>query len=216
MEEQKASSDIQVVELRDSFYRDSIGKIIFVIASLLLGLALLIALSIYIYLDKPPPVTFPVGDEWRVQPPVQLNEPYLTVPEVLQWVSDVLQKSFVYDFRNYNNQVKAASQYFTPDGWKTFLNQLNIYVNYNTVQANKVFVQGTPAAVLLVNRGENSAGVYTWIIQMPIKLTFSGYKPLPSKTLPLEVRVVRVPTANNLMGVAIDNVVLSTTAKGIE
>lgn len=204
-----AEEELQVVTLRKDFYRDSFGKIIFIMISILIAIILLIAVSLYLYLNKPKPITFSVVDnEWRVKAPVDLNLPYLSVPEVLQWVSDVLQRSFTLDFLHYNDQLNALKSYFTPDGWQVFLNQLNIYANYNNVQTNRVFVTGTAAGAPFIFNQRPVSGRYAWWIQMPLNISFAGYNPPSSQTLTLQVLVVRVSTLNNLAGVAIDNVIV--------
>jgi intracellular multiplication protein IcmL len=212
------AEEIDVVKLRDSFYRDSIAKVIFVIASVCGVIAILAALSIYLYLDKPPPITFPVGDEMRVQPPVPLNQPYLSRPDLLQWVADVLPKSFNLDFNYYNDQLKVIQNNFTQDGWQTFLNQLNIYANYNNVQAYKLFVTSTPLSAPFVLREGviQETGKYGWWVQMPVTINYAGFKPPPSVNLTLQLLVVRVPTLNNLMGVGIDNVIQAPAGAGTQ
>lgn len=200
------------MELQDDYYRDSFGKVVLIIVGIVFGIVLLALLSLYLYLDKPKPITFVVDNEWRVQPPVPLDQPYLSEPDLLQWASDVLPKAFNYDFNHYNDQLKFASQYFTADGWKIFLNQLNIYANYNTVQTNKLFINAKPAAApYLLNKGLLS-GRFGWWIQMPIVLKYAGLNPTPDKNLTLQLLVVRVSTLNNLMGVGIDNVLVVTGA----
>ena len=202
-----------VVELRDDFYRDSFGKMTLIIFSFCLAIGLLVAMSFYLYLAKPLPVTFAVADEWRVRPPVPLDQPYLSVPDMLQWVGDVVPKVFVYDFNRYNDQLKVASQYFTPEGWKIFLNQLNIYANYNNVQTYKQFITSAPAgAPFILNQGLLS-GKYAWWVQMPITLSYQGNNQSAEKTLTLQVLLVRVSTLDNLIGVAIDNVIVANGAE---
>ncbi len=207
-----AEEEMETVELHDAFYRDSIGKVIFIGLSLGIAIVLMLLLSIYLYAKKPKPVVFPVYQDWLVQPSIPVSESYPSQPMIMQWLSDTMRKVFTYDFRNYISQRQAAAHYFTDNGWNTFLNQLNIYVNYNNVLADKLFVNGTAtAAPTLVNEGLIS-GRYTWTIQMPMVIEYAGYKPLPKKPLQLEIRVVRVPTTSNLLGIAIDSVTLATTA----
>lgn len=206
-----AEEALHVVELRDDFYRDSFGKVIFIIASIIVSILLMVMVAVYLYLKEPPPVVFPVDAEWRVQPAVPLTQPYLSEPDLLQWVSDVIPRSFIYDFSRYNDQLKQNSQYFTADGWRVFLNQLNNYANYNTVQTNKMFVNGVPAgAPFILNQGLLS-GRYAWWIQMPITINYIGNNRTNYQNLTLQILVVRVSTLNNLIGVGIDNVVVSRT-----
>src|SRR5262245_51832383 len=99
-----AGEETSVVELRDSFYRDSFGSVVFILISIGVCIAIFLALSFYLYMDKPPPITFPVDNEMRVQAPVPLDQPYLSTSDLLQWVADVVPKSFVLDFNHYNDQ----------------------------------------------------------------------------------------------------------------
>jgi intracellular multiplication protein IcmL len=206
-----AEEELQTVVLRDDFYRDSFGKVVLVIFGIVVAIICLIALSVYLYLSKPPPVTFHVDGDWRVQAPVPLDQPYFQnfqKPDLLQWVADSVPQAFHFDFNHYNDQLKVASQYFTAEGWKIFLNQLNIYANYNNVQSGKLFVRASPSgAPSLVNEGL-LGGRYAWLVVIPITISYSGYKPPGQKDLQLQVTVVRVSTLNNLTGVGIDNVVV--------
>jgi len=203
-----AEEELQVAELRDDFYRDRFGKVVGIITSLLIAIVLLIALSIYLHISKPKPVYFAVDEDWRIQPAIPLDQPYISTPDLLQWVSEVIPRSFHYDFVHYNDQLSHVSKYFTSDGWKVFLNQLNIYVNYNNVQTNKQFVNASPAgAPYIINQGLLS-GKYGWWVQMPITIDYTGNNNIPSKDLTLQILVVRVPTLNNLLGVGIDNVIV--------
>jgi intracellular multiplication protein IcmL len=212
-----AADRSRVNELKDNFYRDSFGKVTLIIVSICMAIVLLVAMSFFLYLDKPAPVAFQADNDWRVQSPVPLDQPYLTIPEVLQWVADVMPKVFVYDFVNYDNQLKAASQYFTDDGWKAFLNHLNIYANYNNVQSNKLFITSTPAgAPYIQNQGILSGTTrYGWWVKMPMTLSYTtGLTKVraTNKVLALNILVVRVPTLDSLIGVAIDNVIVENSA----
>jgi len=209
-----AEDESITIALRDDFYRDSFGKVIFIIFGIILVILLFGAMILYLYLSKPNPVTFTVDNEWRVQKPVQLDQPYLIAPDLLQWVSDAVSKAFVYDFDHYNDQLKSASQYFTPDGWKIFLNQLNIYANYTTVQKNKMFINSVPTgAPTILQQGLFSGRRYAWWIQVPLDINYSGYNQSSTVSLVLQLLVVRVSTLNNLMGVGIDNVIVAKSTK---
>ncbi|RDI48614.1 DotI/IcmL/TraM family protein [Aquicella lusitana] len=198
-----------VVEIKNDFYRDSFGKVVFIILSICAAIFLLIGISLYLYLNKPQPITFGVDPEWRVQAAVPINQPYLETPDLLQWVSDALQKVFVFDFYHYNDQLQKAAHFFTPSGWKVFLNQLNIYVNYNSVQTNKQFVSAAPTGAPFILQQGLLSGRYAWWVQMPISITYTSYNRSSVRAITLQVLVVRVPTLNNLDGVGIENVIVA-------
>lgn len=199
---------LELVELRENFYRDSFGKMILLIVGFCVAICLLAGISFYLYLDKPKPIVFPVLDEWRVMAPVPVDQPYVSAPELLQWTSDVLRTVFVFDFINYNEQLKAYTHYFTSDGWNIFLNQLSNYVSQDTLTNEKQFVNGTPAgAPYIVSQGLLS-GRYAWWLQMPLTISYVGSKNSYNQSLTFQVLVVRVPTLNNLSGLAIDNMMV--------
>ena len=214
-----AENDLYVTHLHDDFYRDSFNKVALVFLLILTAILLLIGMGVYIYLHKPSPKFFPVGDEWRIKAPVPVDQAYLSTPELLQWVSDAVSHVFTYDFNNYDVKLKQAMPYFTPDGWQIFLNQLNIYANYNKVQKEKMFVYGVPAgAPVIVNEsssGSLSSGRYAWLVQIPVEINYAyaGSSQILPQTMTLELLVVRVPTENNLVGVAIENMEVAKSAE---
>lgn len=209
-----AEEGMQVVQIRDDFYRDSFGKFIFIMANI--GLAILVVLmtAIYLHYQKPLPIVFPVDNDFRIQSEVPLNQPYLQTTDVLQWVGNILPKVFMLDFYEYNDQVKTFNQYFTDNGWKVYLNQLNNYANYTTLQTDKLFLTAEPVgAPYVLNEGLFKEGVlygkYGWWIQMPIKITYIAPERTYTDTLTLQVLVIRVSTLNNLSGIAIENIIVA-------
>lgn len=207
-----AENDFEIVTLQDTFYRDGFNKILLIIVGFFLAIFALVALGLYLHLSKPQPVTFQVGKEWRIVAPVALDQPYLSNADLLQWISDVLPQAFTLDFIYYNDQLQSKSNLFTQAGWKVFLNQLNIYVNHNMMQTNKVFATGGAAsAPTIINQGLLS-GKYAWWVQMTVDVFYSGYNPPENKELNLQILVVRVPTLNNLNGVGIENIIVTNTS----
>lgn len=209
-----ADEDLGVVEIQDNFYRDSFNKVVICIILTCIAIGLMIAIAIYLHYTKPIPTTFFVEKEWRVQPVVPVDQPYLAEPSMLQWVGEFLPKAFVFDFNHYNEQLEEAQQYFTANGWKVFLNHLNNYVSYNNVTTNKLFVTGRAGgAPSVIKEGLYPGGRYGWWVGMPVIIDFASYTQSNSRTLTIQVAVVRVSTLNNLNGVAIDNVIV-TNATG--
>src|SRR5437667_1540431 len=115
-----AEEELQVIRLRNSFYRDGFHKSVLALSLVILSILLLIAISIYIHFNKPKPVTFQSDNEWRVLAPVPVNVPYLQTQDLLQWVSEVLPASFNYDFIHYGIQQKNTQDHFTTNGWQAY------------------------------------------------------------------------------------------------
>lgn len=205
-----ANTELDIVRLKDDFYRDGFYRFVFSIVTITIAVLLLIAVSLYLEFSKPKPVVFSVGQEWRMLPPVPLDKPYLNTADLLQWVSDVVPASFHFDFINYSDQLKDITQYYTNPGWKKFLDIVNTYANYNTIQNNKMFMSAEPGgAPTVINEGVPQ-GRYAWLIQIPIQITYIGAsdKAPTTQSLTLQMLVVRVSTLNNLNGVGIDDIVV--------
>jgi len=203
-----ASEVTDQVTLRDDFYRDSFGKVLVLMISIAAAFVFLVVISIYFYMQKPKPTTFAVSNGFRIQAEVPLDQPYLSTPDVLQWVNDVFAKLFIYDFIHYDEQLNALMPYFTSDGWKVFLNQLNNYASKDTVENNKLFVTSVPAGAPVIFRQGLMNGRYAWQVNVPVNLNGTNTGNNLPKLLKFQVVVVRVPTANNLSGLSIDNMIV--------
>lgn len=206
------ADEADVIRLRNEFFRDGFYKVLLALALILVAFTLLVFASLYLFLSKPKPISFSVADnEWRILGPVSVEKSYLPTSDLLQWVSTALPASFNYDFINYTRQQKSMQHYFTPDGWSVYSDLLNNYANFNTVTAQKQFISANAAsAPFILNQGLLK-GRYAWWVQMPINISYSnadgGSK---QQSVIFQVLVVRVPTLNNLEGVAIDNLIVFT------
>lgn len=204
-----AEETLHVVRLKQDFYRDGFYRVLIIFVMMMVVLILLIGSTCYLFFVKPDPVYFSVDKEGRTLPPVAVDQPYLKTPDLMQWISVTLPAVFTYDFIHYNDQLKQMPSYFTEEGWKRFLDQINVYANATTVQTNKLFINASPtSAPFILNQGL-LLGKYAWWIQMPFSLHTINYKASNTLFLVAQILVVRVPTLNNLMGVAIDNVIIS-------
>lgn len=204
-----AGEELQVVRLRDDFYRDGFYKVLLAVATIIVAIVLLIIVSLYLLGSKPKPVYFSTDNEWRVLAPVPVEQQYLKNPDLAQWVTNVLPQAFTYDFISYTKQLKNLGQYFTANGWQIFLNQLNIYANYNGIQTQKLFVSASAAgAPVVINQGLLQ-GRYAWWVQMPVNLNYISADKGSTQPLVIQVLVVRVPTLNNISGVGIENMIVS-------
>lgn len=208
-----AEEKLQLITLRDDFYRDGFYKALAAFAILLIAIILLSAASLYLQFSKPSPVEFLTGDEYRTVAPVPVNLPYIKQPDLIQWVSEILPSVFRYDFVDYNKMLNANMQYFTENGWKNFQDLLKIYADPNSIAASKLFVNTTPGgAPIILNQGLLPGGVYGWWIQMPLNLSYSSRTAGNAIPLLVQVLVVRIPTLNNLSGIGIEKI--TVTKKG--
>lgn len=204
-----AGEELQVVRLKDDFYRDGFYKILLALLTILVAITFLVLLSVSLFLAKPAPVNFRVDNDFRILPNVPVDQEYISQPDLIQWISQTLPIVFTFDFVSYTKQLKNAAQYFTSNGWSKYLDQINVYVNFNSVQDQKIFVNSYAAgAPFVLNQGVLS-GKYAWWIQMPINVHYITVDRHSIQPLVIQALIVRVPTLNNLYGVGIENIIVS-------
>ncbi len=204
-----AVEELQLVELRDDFYRDGFYKALAAFAILLVSIILLAATSLYLQFSKPAPVSFSVGDEFRTVAPVPVNQPYLSQADLIQWISEVLPALFKYDFIDFDAQFNANMPYFTTNGWKNFLSIIKPYADGKTIISQKIFMNAEPnGAPFILNQGILPGDVYGWWIQMPLNLSYSSSIKGNDSPLVIQALIVRTSTLNNLSGVGIEKMVV--------
>jgi hypothetical protein len=205
-----AGEDLQIVRLRTDFYRDGFSKMLIAIAIIVIAVIMLCALSVYLFVSKPDPVYFATDNDFRVVAPVPLNVPYISDPDLYQWVSVAIPAAFTYDFLNYNVEQQEVTQYFTTNGWQNLLGHLsNFHVDFNALQNTKTFVTAQITGAPFILSQSNTEAKYTWDVQIPMNLSYSNAR--STLSLVIVARVVRVPTLDNLNGVAIDSMTITSS-----
>ncbi len=204
-----AEEELQVIRLKTDFYQDGFSKIFVAIALVITTIIGLAALALYLFFSKPAPIYFATDQDYRVLPPVPVEQPYLNDSDLFQWVSRAIPAAFTYDFLNYDNERRIVSQYFTPNGWSNLNGQLNNYhADFNSLQNLRTFISAEiTAAPTILNQGL-AEGKYTWNVKIPMNLTYSNGTRV--RSLVIVAKVVRISTLDNLYGVAIDS--MSITA----
>lgn len=208
---------LQIIRLRTDFYRDGFRKVLVSLGIIGLAIVATIVAIIYLMTAKPAPIVFPTYDNFRVVPAVPVNQPYASDADLRQWVSNVLQSVFVFDFYQFPEQLNSYRPYFTDNGWKIYLDFLNNFVIKDKIVEAKAFVTSTAEnAPQILQRGILD-GRYAWWVQMRIKINYmSPTINFPTANPLIRVLVVRVPTANNLAGIAIENIMLGNVSNTIQ
>jgi len=207
-EQQKAADTEVVGYIRDNFYRDGFNTVLLSMAMVVAAIGLLIILSLYFFLHQVLPITFPVYPDWRIQPDVPLDSPYLHAADLLQWTSEKVPTVLNFDFMNYEQDIKKSAPLFTTNGWPKYLELVNTFMGSDEVLQNKDFVKTTPlGAPIVLNQGIVE-GKYGWWVQIPVEVRYSGVSGVSHTTkLIIQTLIVRISTLNNLDGVAIENII---------
>jgi intracellular multiplication protein IcmL len=213
-----AEEELEIVRLRNDFYKDGFYKVFIALVMMFAAIFLLLFASLSLYLEKPSPVLFNTDNEGRVFPPIPVNQPYISTPDLLQWASNVLPASFSFDFLNYQNEINALPQYYTKNGWEKLTDLLSTYANSKMMEDSKLFILAVPSSVHTVfNQGlinDSNGGRYGWWIQLPLEIRYTTVDKFYSTPVIIQALVVRVPILNDLSGVAIDDILVSKAQQG--
>jgi hypothetical protein len=206
-----ADDELYTVRLRNDFYRDGFYKVVVALAIISSAIFLLVVTSVILFVKKPSPVVFATDNDWRIFPPVPLTKAYMSTPDLLQWASNVIPKMFTYDFTNYPKEIKSLEQYFTANGWDKMTEALNVYASPDNIQAAKLFMRSVPSGAPIVMNSGILGKAYSWWVQMPLTVTTSSLNRNNVSQLVVQALIVRESTLNNLSGIAIDNVIVTST-----
>lgn len=195
---------LAVTQSRSRFYQHAYRSVLSVLVFLVvLSLVLLVTLG-YLLTHRSPPTYFATTSDGRVLRLYSLDEPVVSLAELLQWATLAATSANTYSFADYQNELAKASVYFTPAGWREFYSALEKSNGLTLVISKKVNVSAVATgAPVVVDQGVFS-GTYKWRIQLPMLLTYEGASSKATQAIVVEILVTRVSTLDTPKGIAID------------
>ena len=202
---------LHVVQLRNDFYRDGFQRIIFSFTLIAIACAAFIAAVLYLHFSKPAPIYFAADNQWRTVAPIPVTEgSYPIDSDLKQWLSSTLQSIFKFSFVNYDDALRKYRIYFTDTGWQVFQGFVDKFAAKTMVENTKAFVNGAPTAAPSITRDGLIADQkrYGWWLEVPVSLSYVTPTRSYTQSVTLNILVVRIPTLDNLYGIAIENILL--------
>jgi len=192
-----------LVRLRNEFYRDNYHRILVVLLTAFLTIFLLIGALTYIVTHPPQAKYFATNTSGRIVPLVALNKPNLSTAALLQWANTAAIAAFTYNFVNYRQELQAASEFFTPEGWTAFIQSLNQSRNLEAVRAKNLVVSAVATGAPVVLQEGVVSGRYTWRVQMPMIVTYQSGSRISQQSLIITILITRMSTLNSPRGIGI-------------
>lgn len=143
-----------------------------------------------------------------------LKQPNLTNDELLNWVTDAIVSIYSYNYLNAEQALNKSRQYFTDNGYDSFMKALKESKNLETVKSKKLIVNALAQSSATILKEGDVDGVYTWQIQLPLEVTYQGANNDFKQNMDIQVEVVRQTYTQTPKGIAINAVtakLLSTT-----
>jgi intracellular multiplication protein IcmL len=198
-----ADDAIELVRLRNEFYRDSYRRVLAILLLAFLIVFILISALVYVITHPPAPKYFATDSTGRIVPLIPLDQPNLSTPALLQWANIAAVAAFTFDFVNYRQQLQAASEYFTPPGWEAYMQAVQSSNNLGAVIEKKLTVSAVATGAPVVLQQGILNGRYSWKVQIPLLVTYQSANQISQQNLVATLFIARVSTLNSAQGVGI-------------
>lgn len=200
---------LDLVRLRNEFYRDNFRKIVGALLLCILVLIILVSALIYIVMNPPAPKYFATDESGRITPLVALNQPNLPTATLLQWANVAAVAAYTYNFVNWRQELQAASEFFTPEGWREFLKALDESNNLKAVIAKKLVVSAVATGAPVILQEGILGERYSWKVQMPLLVTYQSANQITQQSVMVTMLITRVSTLRSPRGIGIAQFVVS-------
>jgi len=196
---------LELVLLRNAFYRDHYRRALMALLLLVVLNVLLVCGIVYKISNPQPPQYFATTAEGRMINVHPLNDPVVTDSYVLQWTANAVRHSFSQDYLHWRAQLQQASSSFTPSGWHYFLDSMQKSNNLKTLISLKMVSNAEITGAPRIQEKEVVGGHYAWKINMPVVVTYSNAQ--RTITVPMDVTliVLRMPVKDYPQRIAINN-----------
>lgn len=174
--------------------------------SMFLGLTTLVLGGAVAYLatTRPEPRYFATTTDGQLLPLVPLDKPHQSAAEVTNFAVKAVTTSLTYDFANYRADFNNALQYFTkPAGWNQFVDAVQKSQMLELVQTKRLNTTAVANNAVIVREGINSQGIYEWVVQMPIRVTYQSASEVTGQNFLLTVNIERLQTYESPYAMAI-------------
>lgn len=179
--------------------------------SFIMGVCLASSLAMNIYLvhkvSNVEPRYFASTGNGRIIPLIPLDQPVMSVADVIDFAQMATRRSMTMDFLNYREQLEGARQYFTTSGFQSFLKSLSGSGILDSIKDGRYNMTATTEAGVLAKQGVVD-GRHVYIINFPLTVKLAGQtSERPDQDFLATVRVERISTAIDAQGIAITQVV---------
>lgn len=166
-----------------------------------------VGIATYSLTNRPEPRYFATTTDGQIQPLVPLDRPHLSANAVTNFAVQAVTQSLTYDFANYRDDFQRSMQWFTkPTGWNSFVQAVQSSGTLDLVQRRKFNTTAVAENAVIVREGVQS-GKYTWVIQIPINVTYQSASQVTSQKLLVSVLIQRLQTYESPYAVAIEQFV---------
>ena len=170
-----------------------------------LTVALIIALiaCVALALRKPDIRYFATSTSGTIMPLNALDDPVMSVNQVLTWSTNAITKAYTFSFANYRQELQSSRDLFTKEGWDGFQNALQESGNLRAVVDSKFVTTAAPRGAPVVIGEGYVSGRYAWKIEVPILVTYQSANKRQTQDLLVQALIVRRSELEHPQGIGI-------------
>ncbi|MBS0287294.1 MAG: DotI/IcmL family type IV secretion protein [Proteobacteria bacterium] len=145
---------------------------------------------------------------------VPLSQSNLPSSQVLIWASESIEQIYSYNYKNFPQVLSGIRQYFTAQGYDSYIKALNDSNNLQIVQDKRLYVTGKVKEKGKIVSESAASGIYTWELQIPIEVNYKSSSESVNQNLIANVEIVRVPLSDSQVGIAIHSIKATVAGQG--
>ena len=175
--------------------------------AILVTLTSIIALSLALREDKTS--YFAVTPDLRIQELVPLKEPTVTDTGLRDWVARTVSSTLSINFLNWKEQLSSVSDSYTKECFEQVFKNLDASGNLKYVVDKRLSCAAIISKPPVIIQRGLLQGTYVWDLQVPVRVTFeSSSRVENAMDWVVSVRVTRVASTRNALGIAISQFIL--------
>lgn len=136
-----------------------------------------------------------------------LNEPHRSNAQVVNFAVEAVTRALTLDFANYRRSLADVEVYFTPAGWKAFLSEIQRSGSLELIRNRRMVSTAVANGAVVLRQGIDGDGVWTWQVEMPLKVTYQSSSESQTQDLVMVVEIKRTDTWATDSGVAVSRLV---------
>lgn len=158
--------------------------------------------------QKCSPLYFAAREDGGIIPLIPVETPYLNDGQVTNFAIEAITTAMTMNFVTWRADLARASDYFErPDGWNDFLAAIEGSETLDFIR-NRRLISTAVANNAVISRTGVSNGRYSWLVEVPVTVTYQSSSERTSKTYMAEIQVTRLPTWEKSIGIGITRVII--------
>ena len=194
---------------RHETWKKGFNRIVIIMGIMVVVTMISVSMAFVAMSSKPEPKYFAAREDGGILPIVAVSEPFLTDNQVTNFATEAITRAMTINFATWRQDLSDATSYFTkPDGWDGFLLSINESGTMEYIVEKRLIATAVANGAVIRERGPNENGVFSWIVQVPITVTYQSASESQVENMLAEMEIVRVPTWEMSRGVGVNRVTM--------